>query len=84
MTRSENLAIVRGWLERGGTTTITSYFGACDEIYPDEIASIAKNYPEHLAALDGASILEFAGRYAFVHAGVDPLLPFKLSRPKTT
>ncbi|WP_322517167.1 metallophosphoesterase [Rhodopseudomonas palustris] len=67
--------LVHGWFDRGAISTLTSYLGNSDSYSFDDLALIKTRYPEHLRILQSASLIECIGRYAFVHAGIDPSDP---------
>lgn len=65
----------RDWLAQGGAETLRSY-GLRGRTGPAEAReAILAAHPRHLQLLNDASILETAGPFAFVHAGVDPTRP---------
>lgn len=72
VTDPSNTRVLQNWCYNGGTTTLASYFGPHDEFFPDEVASIGREFPRHIELIKNASIIETVGRYAFVHAGIDP------------
>lgn len=62
------------WLPQGGLETLDSYLP--DGRGPDGAdAFIRETFPEHLAALEEASLMRFENGFAFVHAGVAPGRP---------
>ena len=66
---------IADWLEQGGAETLHSY-GLRARAAPDDARkAILAARPDHLQLLKTASILEQVGRFAFVHAGVDPSRP---------
>uniref|UniRef100_Q07NT2 Metallophosphoesterase n=1 Tax=Rhodopseudomonas palustris (strain BisA53) TaxID=316055 RepID=Q07NT2_RHOP5 len=64
--------LVEAWYARGAATTLASYLGPSDFYSLDELVGISDRFPEHLRVLEAASTIEVMGRYAFVHAGIDP------------
>ncbi|WAP68881.1 metallophosphoesterase [Jiella pelagia] len=70
------------WLDQGGAETLASYGFTLAETQPDAIRrSINERWPGHARLLSEASTIEFAGPFAFVHAGVDPALPLDRQDP---
>ncbi|MCE7030782.1 metallophosphoesterase [Jiella avicenniae] len=70
------------WLDQGGAETLASYGFSITETQPDEIRrTIVERWPAHVHRLTEASFIEFAGPFAFVHAGVDPAHPLDRQRP---
>ncbi len=67
--------LVHDWLERGAINTLASYLGDSDSYTFDDLCLIKDRYPEHLRILQSASLIERVGKYAFVHAGIDPCRP---------
>jgi len=74
--------LVHSWQERGGSSTLASYLGTSDFYSFDDLSHIKEHFPEHLRALQEASIVECVGRYLFVHAGVDPHAPLSTQNLK--
>lgn len=70
------------WLDQGGAETLASYGFRLSETTPAEIRrAINQRWPNHLKLLDEASAIEFAGAFAFVHAGIDPARPLDSQDP---
>ncbi|NDW07286.1 metallophosphoesterase [Jiella pacifica] len=71
------------WLDQGGAETLASYGFTIAETRPDEIRrTINERWPGHIKLLAEASFIEFAGTFAFVHAGVDPARTLTKQRPQ--
>ncbi|ORE94027.1 metallophosphoesterase [Aurantimonas sp. 22II-16-19i] len=70
------------WLDQGGAETLASYGFRLADTPPAEIRrAINARWPGHLRMLAEASPIEFAGGFAFVHAGVDPDRPLDRQDP---
>ena len=63
---------MQGWLERGGDTTIASYGGDASNIPPEDIQW-----------LDRCALMHVDRHRIYVHAGLDPDLPFDQQSEKT-
>lgn len=76
--------IARIWLTNGGQETLASYgFGERERV--NKIAKrFSKNFAPHVEALRAADWMVTAGRYCFVHGGVDPAIPIADQDPETT
>ena len=70
------------WLWNYGMFTQYSYTGLCTEYWPEFVAEIPTRFPSHYDLMCSASSIELVGRYAFVHAGVDPRVPLSEQDPK--
>lgn len=66
-----NQRLVWGWYQRGASTTLLSYSGYDDHTNGD-LAELKALHPEHFQVLSKASEIALEGRYAFIHAGIDP------------
>lgn len=76
--------IARSWFANGGLATLASY-GFDHEDRIDTIAeSFLRDFPAHVEALNNADWIVTAGRYCFVHGGIDPALPLSAQDPETT
>jgi serine/threonine protein phosphatase 1 len=62
----------RKFVRNGGSSTLVSYVGYDGPYSPEELASIAVRFQDHMLLMKSASRIETIGKYAFVHAGVDP------------
>jgi serine/threonine protein phosphatase 1 len=69
-----NRRLVGGWLRNGAATTLRSYFGY-DVQSLDDLIKLKSLFPEHFHVLSKACEVLIDGRYAFVHAGIDPSVP---------
>jgi len=67
--------LVHGWFDRGAISTLTSYLGTSDSYSFEDLLIIRERHPEHLRILQSDSLIEIIGKYAFVHAGIDPANP---------
>jgi len=76
--------IARNWFANGGLATLASYgFDERDRI--DTIANrFLRDFSAHVEALNRADWMVTAGRYCFVHGGIDPALPLARQDPETT
>ena len=78
-----SLEEVFNWLDQGGAETLASYGFTLAETTPEEIRrTILGRWPAHLKRLEEASFIEFAGPFAFVHAGIDPARALTRQRPQ--
>lgn len=80
----EDEVLSKRWLVNGGRTTLFSYMGFDIHFQPDLIADILARFPDHRDMLINASDIETVGRYAFVHGGIDALLPALEQDPRRT
>lgn len=72
---------VDNWLDQGGAATLDSY-GAGSTRDVDAIRHhILLDRPEHFELLSDAATIAFDGRFAFVHAGIDPNRPIDRQDP---
>lgn len=69
------------WCSRGGSPTFYSYRGYGSDYDSSAIRDIATRFADHLGVLRNAPTIETVGRYCFVHAGIDPLLPISSQDP---
>lgn len=60
------------FVRNGGTPTLVSYVGYDGPYSPEEIADIAVRFQDHIILMRNACRIETVGRFAFVHAGIDP------------
>jgi serine/threonine protein phosphatase 1 len=56
----------------GGYNTLRSFIGYDDPHTAEEIVDVAVRHAHHVNLMRRASLIEIVGRYAFVHAGIDP------------
>jgi len=49
-----------------------SYIGYDGPYSPEEVADISVRFQDHIILMRNASRIEIVGKYAFVHAGIDP------------
>lgn len=68
-----NQRLVGGWYRNGAASTLRSYFGY-DDPSATELTNLKALYPEHFNVLSKACEIVIDGRYAFVHAGIDPFV----------
>jgi serine/threonine protein phosphatase 1 len=66
--------LVWSWYKAGAATTLHSYFGYDDQS-PDDLANMKELFPRHFDVLSKACEVVIDGRYAFLHAGIDPSVP---------
>ncbi len=66
---------IDNWLDQGGAATLASYGEATESDLDATRRRILKDRPEHLELLSGAATIAVDGRFAFVHAGIDPWRP---------
>jgi serine/threonine protein phosphatase 1 len=66
----ENLR--QNFVRNGGIPTLVSYVGYDGPYSPEEVADIAVRFQDHTNLMRNASRIETVGRYAFVHAGINP------------
>lgn len=62
----------RKFVRNGGVPTLVSYVGYDGPYSLEEIAGIATRFQDHMLLMKNASRIETVGRFAFVHAGIDP------------
>lgn len=60
------------FVSNGGIPTLMSYVGYDGPYSPEEVADIAVRFQDHIILMRNASRIATVGRYAFVHAGIDP------------
>ncbi|MBP0616971.1 metallophosphoesterase [Jiella mangrovi] len=63
------------WLDQGGAETLSSYGCPSDASPQTARALIKASWPHHLSILSHAPTIVLRGRFAFVHAGIDPGRP---------
>lgn len=65
-------SVRHNFVRNGGVPTLVSYVGYDGPYGPEEVADIAVRFQDHINLIRNASRIETVGRYAFVHAGIDP------------
>ncbi len=74
----------QNWLYNGAAETFRSY-GIDPALPPDRAAALLQErFGAHIAMLRNAEFLIEHGAFAFVHAGIDPVIELKRQDPNTT
>lgn len=60
------------FVRNGGGPTLVSYIGYDGPYSPEEVADISVRFQDHIILIRNSSRIEIVGKYAFVHAGIDP------------
>ncbi|MBO0902609.1 metallophosphoesterase [Jiella sonneratiae] len=68
------------WIDQGGGETLASYGCSAGDSLDTMRRAIDRRWPGHRKMLAAASAIEFAGPFAFVHAGIDPRRPLEAQR----
>lgn len=68
----DNDELKSSFIRDGGRRTLHSFIGYDGPYSAEEIADIAVRFSDYVDLMKNSSLIEVVGRYAFVHAGIDP------------